>query len=82
MLPLILALALALPSAAYAQTPEPSPSPREAIINQQMHGYLDALIDLQLKLMQIRADAAKREAEWAEYSKPLWTVGSGHANAR
>jgi hypothetical protein len=68
---------LLLSAAAWAQTDQPSP--KEAIVTQQMHGYLDALIDLQLKLLEARQTAAKREKEWADYSQPLWH-GEEHAD--
>jgi hypothetical protein len=38
-----------------------------------MHGYLDGLVEGQTKLQLARL----REAEWAEYARPLWAQ-AGH----
>jgi hypothetical protein len=59
------ALGLTAASAVAQSLPPSSMTPRETILHQQMHGYLDALIELQVKLQQ-------RDKDWAEYSKSLW----------
>jgi hypothetical protein len=70
LLPILLLNTLAFCGPCDAQDRPPKMSPREAILHQQMHGYLDALVDMQVKAQQ-------REAEWAEYSKPLWADRAG-----
>jgi hypothetical protein len=47
------------------ESPKAATMTREVVLHQQMHGYLDALIELQVRLQQ-------READWAQYSRALW----------
>lgn len=69
---LIAAAVLALPVAAMAQQ---SIDPRIAAPMVAAQQAEIALRDAAIKAMQ--QDAAKREAEWAEYAKPLWLPQEG-----
>jgi len=66
----ILILSASFASAQQAEAPVPT---NEQILSSQVS--LDAMV-----INRLRADAAKREKDWAEYSKSLWesapTVGS------
>jgi hypothetical protein len=68
---ILLALAaLILAGPAFAQSQPPQVDPRLAA---PMIGALRAEVSLRDEAIKALAeDAAKREAEWAQYSKPLW----------
>ena len=68
LLALLLLVSLAAAATAAAQTPPPSTADKDALVYQQMHAYLDTLIEVQAKLVA----AQRREADWAAYSRPLW----------
>jgi hypothetical protein len=78
-----LVLAVALARAGVAAEPGSPPSAREELLSQQMHAYLDALVDMQLQVLKLRASAQQRESEWAQYAKPLWQPqAEAHASER
>jgi hypothetical protein len=45
-----------------------------ALMNQRLGSLEVDLASAQASLILERSDAVKREAAWADYSKPLWAV--------
>lgn len=61
---------IAFPAFAQMQPPTPSVDPRLAYPMVQAMQAMLALREAEMKAL--KEDAAKREADWAAYSAPLW----------